>query len=276
MKIYLDVLIITNSIITLIYIQCICKITHIKISRIRLLLSSAFGGIASLIVILNNEGFIKSALITTLKLLIAGIIILIAFNIKSFKLSLKYIFLYFLMDIVFSGICLIIWQTTKSKIIYVKNYTVYFSISLLHMTVAAILIYGIISVYEWILRRKFNKAEKYKAIYSIGDYEIELKAIADSGNKLCDPFTGIPVVIFCCNELFEHFNLDNEKLFLQSGFRLTPYSTVSGKSVIPITSKGTVKILDGNNNVKNIRCCVGITRNNNQQARAIFNPCLIT
>ena len=133
-----------------------------------------------------------------------------------------------------------------------------------------------ISAYEWILRQKMNVTESYRAIYSIGDYEIELPAIADSGNKLCDTFTDTPVVIFCCSELFDHFNLDNEKLYLQSGFRLTPYTTIKGKSVIPITSKGNVIITDSKNNTKAIECCIGVTRSDNIKAKAIFNPCLLT
>ena len=276
MKIYLDVLIITNAVITMIYIQCICKLTHSRISKIRQFVCSSIGGISSLIVILNSNGFFRSVLITTAKLAVAGLIVLIAFNINSIKAFIKYIFLYFLMNIVFSGVCLLVWNITESKIIYVKNFTVYFNISLLHMVIAAILIYGIISVYEWILRRKFNCSESYRATYSIGEYELELPAISDSGNKLCDPFTGTPIVIFSCNERFEHFNLDNEKLYPQGGFRLAPYSTISGNSFIPITSKGNVKITDSQDNVKLVKCCIGITRNDNQKARAVFNPCLLS
>lgn len=275
MRIYLDILIITNAVITMIYIKCISKITHTYISNTRLFLGSTIGGISSIIVILNSSGFVRSALITTGKFLIEALIIVVTFKCRSFKATVRYVFMYFLMDIVFSGICLIIWETTKSSVIFVKNYTVYFNISLIHMIIAVILIYVMISAYEWILRQRMNVTENYRAIYSIGDYEIELPAIADSGNKLCDTFTGTPVVIFCCSELFEHFNLDNEKLYLQSGFRLTPYTTIKGKSVIPITSKGNVKIADSKNNIKNVKCCIGVTRSDNRKAKAIFNPCLL-
>lgn len=144
------------------------------------------------------------------------------------------------------------------------------------MTVATILIYCIISAYEWLLRRKYNASESYRAIYSIGNYQLELPAIADSGNKLCDPFTAVPVVIFCCNELYDHFNLDNDRLHLQAGFRLTPCTTINGESFIPITSKGNVTITDSHKNAKSIKCCIGIIRNEKQKAKAIFNPSLLS
>lgn len=276
MKIYLDVLIITNAVITIVYIKCISKITHYDISKLRAGISSIIGGVASLLVIAQSDSFIKSALIAIIKIAVSSLIVLIAFKVNSIKKFIRYIFLYFFMNLIFTGICFIIWQAVGSSIIYIKNFTVYFNISLLHMTVATILIYCIISIYEWLLYKKFSLSESYKAIYSIGDYQLELPAISDSGNRLCDPFTATPVVIFCCNELYDHFNLDNDRVHLHAGFRLTPCSTISGESVIPITSKGKVTITDSRKNSKVVKCCVGITRNENQKARAIFNPDLLS
>ncbi len=275
MKIYLDVLIITNCIMTMIYLQCISRITHSKIKRSRIVISSLTGGFASLIVAVNAKNFIQSCAVTTVKLTLIGLIVFISFNIKKIKDLAKYIFLYFFIELIFAGISLLLWQITDSKIIYIKNYTVYFDISLVHLVIAAIIIYGIISVYEWLLRQKFSSSEKYKAAYSIGNYEIELPAIADSGNKLCDAFTGLPIVIFYSGELFEHFNLDNESSYPLGGFHITPYSTVSSDGVMPVTSKGTVTITDSKGNVKSLKCCIGIIHNQKNKSRAIFNPCLL-
>ncbi|MDE6149141.1 MAG: sigma-E processing peptidase SpoIIGA [Ruminococcus sp.] len=275
MKIYLDVLIITNCIMTMVYLQCISRITHSKISRVRIVISSLTGGISSLIVAVNTQGFIQSCALTTVKFILIGLIVFIAFNIRKPKDFAKYIFLYFFIELIFAGVSLLLWQITDSRIIYVKNYTIYFDISLIHLVIAAVTIYGIISVYEWLLRRKFNAAEKYKATYSIGNYEIELPAIADSGNKLCDVFTGMPIVIFYSKELFEHFNLDNESSYPLGSFHVTPYSTVVGEGVMPVTSKGSVTITDSSGKTKLLKCCVGIIHNGKNKSRAIFNPCLL-
>ena len=275
LKIYLDVLVITNCILNLIILQCVCKITHTKISHLRLFLSSFIGGISSLLVIVNPNGMIKSIAVTILKILLIGVIIVTAFGLLNAKRFIRYIFLYFFINLIFAGISLLLWQITDSSIIYIKNYTVYFDISLLHLVAAAIIIYIVITVYEWILRRKNNSDENYRAKYSVGNYEIEMPAIADSGNKLCDSFTGTPVVIFYCSELYEHFNLENENQYALGGFRVTPFSTVSGNGVIPITSKGNVVITDSGGNSKCIKCCTGILKNENNKSRAIFNPCLL-
>ncbi|MBQ9375822.1 MAG: sigma-E processing peptidase SpoIIGA [Ruminococcus sp.] len=275
MKIYLDVLIITNCITTLVFLSSISRITHRNSSKLRTTLSSLIGGISSLIVVLNPHGFLQSVAITIIKLLLITLIVFIAFNLKSIKALAKYIFLYFFIELVFAGISLLLWQITDSKIIYIKNYTVYFDISLIYLVIATIVIYAIISLYEWLLWIKFNKVEKYKATYTIGNYEIKLPAIADTGNKLYDLFTGTPIVVFCSAELYEHFNLDNVSQYSIAGFRLSPYSTVSGDSVIPITSKGSVTISDSSGNKAPVKCCVGVIHNGKNKSRAIFNPCLL-
>lgn len=275
MKIYLDVLVITNSILNLVYIKCICKITHSKIKRLRLFISSLVGGISSLLVAVNTDSFLQSFAVTIGKLLLIGVIIIIAFKFVNAKKIIKYIFLYFFIDLIFAGISLLLWQVTDSKIIYIKNYTVYFDISLLHLIVTTIVIYVIITAYEWIFRRKLNADESYRAAYSIGNYEVEIPAIADSGNKLCDSFSGTPVIIFYCNELYEHFNLENENQYTLGGFRVTPFSTISGNGVIPVTSKGNVTITDSSGRKKCVKCCTGVLKNENNKSRAIFNPCLL-
>ena len=275
MKIYIDVLMITNMILTFVYLQCVSVLTHRKVSKVRTILCCIIGGVGSLVVIVNSDSFIISLIITIVKIALSLLIVLIAFRCGIRKKAIKYIFLYFFINIMFTGICFIIWNVTNSRLIYINNYTIYFDISLLSMIIAVICIYIIITVYEFTLRHFFSQSNRYKAIYTVGDYQIELNAVADSGNKLCDPFTGTPVVIFCCNEMFDHFNLDNEDSFIQSGFRLTPCSTINGRSVIPITSKGRVTIADGENNWTELKCCVGITRNDKQKARAIFDPLLL-
>lgn len=275
MKIYLDVLFITNSIITLMYLSGLCKITHTKISRLRMILGCVFGGISSLIVVVQSQTFFQAFLITIAKLILILLTILIAFNWNGFKKLIRYFFLYIIMNALFAGCSIFLWQITGSKIIYIKNYTVYFNISLLSIIIATIIAYVFITIYDLITSRSFNKSQKYKVKYCIGNYEIILSAIADSGNVLCDSFTGAPVVVMYSNELYAHFNLDYENHNNLNGFRLIPYSTINGDGLLSVTTKGKLYVIDENDFEKEIKCYVGITRSDNNKSRAIFNPCLL-
>ena len=64
MKIYLDVLMITNAVITLIYINCICRVMHEKISSARETAAAAVGGAGSLIAVLDSSSFLGALGIT--------------------------------------------------------------------------------------------------------------------------------------------------------------------------------------------------------------------
>ena len=81
-------------------------------------------------------------------------------------------------------------------------------------------------------------------------------------------------MIFYSNELYEHFipygNTDNF-----NGFRLCPYNTINGNGLLPVTSKGSVTIIDEDKNQKEVRCCVGIAKSKENKSRAIFNPTLL-
>ena len=259
MKIYIDVLVITNAAVTLMFIMGLGKITHSPLRKLRTAVSCIFGGLSSLLVIAQPQGFFQSLIVTIVKTVCILITILIAFRWRGFMNLIKYFGLYI----------------TGSRIIYIKNYTVYFDISLTSIAIATILAYIAISAYDAITARCFGKTKAYKAKYTVGDYEITLPAIADTGNTLCDSFSGIPVVVFYCDELYSHFNLDHENYYTVNGFRLIPYSTINGSSLMSVTSRGKVEILSEDNFAKEVRCYVGVVKSADNKSRAIFNPNLL-
>lgn len=275
MKIYIDVLVITNAAVTLMFILGLGKITHTALKKLRIAVSCIFGGLSSLLVIAEPQGFFQSLIVSSVKIICIIITILIAFKWRGLLSLVKYFLLYLTMNLLFAGCCFLLWEITGSRIIYIKNYTVYFDISLISIAVSTILAYAAITVYDIITTRCFRKDKAYKAKYTVGDYEITLPAVADTGNTLCDSFTGIPVIVFYCDELFEHFNLDYENYCTVNGFRLIPYSTINGSSLISVTSRGKVEILSEDNFSKEVRCYVGIVKSADNKSRAIFNPNLL-
>ena len=88
------------------------------------------------------------------------------------------------------------------------------------VTTQTSVVYGLLCLYENITRRCFNRAAKYEAIYENGGFIVKVPAICDSGNRLCDSFTGTPVVVFCCDRLFYHYDLDRDEPDPLSGFKI--------------------------------------------------------
>jgi stage II sporulation protein GA (sporulation sigma-E factor processing peptidase) len=270
MKIYLDVLVITNSVVTLIYLWCICRITHDKITPKREIAACAVGGAASLLVMAQSESFVGAFFITAAKFAAVGIIIFAAFSPKSLSEFVKFYFLYGALELIFGGLCFMYINLAQSRIIYIKNYTVYFDVSLLEIGACCACFYLITAVWEHIRLKNSGAQRKFRASFAEGKYEITLPAIADTGNMLCDSFTGAPVVIFCSDELYERYELSRPEQTALYGFRPIPYSTISGDGLIYITSKGSVTI-SCRDFTKSVNCCVGVVPSSGG-THAIFNP----
>lgn len=275
MKIYIDILLVTNTIMTIIMLEATGRICHRVIKPLRLLAACSVGGLSSLIMAIDCGGYFTAVLIVTIKLACAALTVLIAFGCKDLWRLMRYFIIYSAVNAVFTGAAVTLWQFSDSKIIFYRNLTVYFNISLLKLAIACGVSYGLLSLYESVTRRCFNRAAKYEAVYENGGYIVKVPAICDSGNRLCDSFTGTPVVVFCCDKLFYHYDLDRDEPDTLSGFRVIPCTTVNGEGLLHITAAGSVKIIDDKDNVHNIRCYVGIKPSVNGKSRAIFNPALL-
>lgn len=274
MKIYLDILIITNAVITLVYLACISRILRRRVSAMREAAACCAGGIGSLIAVIQTHTFAGALAVTLAKLAVISAVIFIAYRPKSLSAYVKTFFLYLLCELIFGGCCFLFVRITRREIIYIRNYTVYFNVSLLGIAVCCACVYLLITLYETVQRRRSQSEKKYRATYTVGKYELTLPAIADTGNRLCDSFTGTPVVIFRSDELYEHYELDRTERLSFYGFRPTPYSTIGGEGMIYVTSKGDVTI-SSEDTRKTVDCCIGVIPSGEKGQCAVFNPCLL-
>ena len=123
--VYADVLMIVNIYLTYFFIKFLSLIFHIKAKARRIAFGSVFGGISSLLILLP----INDLIITLLKLIAVIIIILVCGFAKDKYDMLKFSLTYILVNIIFTGLCFAVWKLTRGKMIYVKNFTVYFDVS---------------------------------------------------------------------------------------------------------------------------------------------------
>lgn len=275
MKIYADVLIVTNCIVTMIYLETTAMLTRRRLRGGRLWAGCLFGGMMSLLICLDGGSFGAALGITLAKAAGVVVTLLIAMRFEGAGDFLRCLVVNLAVRATFTGLVLIYWELSDTKRIFVRNYTTYFDISLLRLTAAVITAYGLLWGYEIILRRLRRHEARYEAVFRSGDYEVRLPAVADTGNRLCDSFTGLPVVVFCCNDMYFHYELDGPERGARRGFRLTPYSTIDGAGLLAVTSKGRVTIRDDRGNEREVRCCVGVRPSEEKHSRAIFDPMLL-
>ena len=275
MKIYADVLVVTNCIAELIYLQTTALFTHRRLGKGRLCAACMFGGLMSLLFCADGGSFAGALAITLCKA--AGVLLTLIIGVKFSRARefFRTLLIFLAVRAAYTGIIIVWWEFSQSRRIMVRNFTTYFDISLIKLTAALITSYIFLAVCEHLKQRFFRRAVSYTAIYRSGDYEVQLPAVADTGNRLNDSFTGLPVVVFCCDEMFSHYSLYDPEQGARAGFRLTPYRTIDGSGLIAVTSKGNVTITDEHGNDKTLRCCVGVKPSADKHSRAVFDPMLL-
>ena len=273
MKIYLDVLFISNLLISMLTLSVFSRLIHLKLSKRRYMTASVFSGFSSLIMLIEPKGFVFSLGITLIKLALSAAVLLIAVRYECIASFLSRWAVFITVNVIFGGICFLLWDSFGGETIIIKNYTVYLNVPIHLMLLCTAAAYVLICIYDRVMTVRLGKMGSYKAVFTYGSRSIVMPAVCDTGNTLTDSFSGEPVVIFLSRRLYEHFQLGTEKCF-SDGFHLIPYSTVDGSRLIPVTLKGEVYIRLSDGTVKHIRCAAGILDSSGSD-RAIFNPILI-
>ena len=271
MKFYIDVLMLTNAVITLTYLKCIALVTHEKLLPRHEVTAAVISAFGSLIMLPEGSSFPASLALTAGKLALVTVIVTEAFRPRSAAALIGRTAAYLVCDLLFGGLCMAQVSLTHRRLLFVKNYIPYFDVTLPQLGVCCAGVYLAGVMVETLKRRSLARVQRYRAEYRLGAYSAEFTAIADTGNKLCDSFTGAPVVIFRSDELYTRFALDRPEQLLFYGFRPIPFETVSGHGLIYVTSRGSVTISCPGMR-KQVRCCTGILPGGGKNGYAIFDP----
>ncbi len=237
--IYADILVAINMIVNYFLLRSSAALIKCEHKTSRFLISSFAGGLFSLIIFVEN---MKPVLYAAYKLLTLIILVLIAFKIKSLKAFLKCTGAFFLSNFIFAGIMLAVSAAILPNASIYKNGVVYFDLNIFTLSVISVICYLIIEIISRFTKSKVPE----KCIYDIGiHYEgisVDGKALYDSGNTLCDCFSGKPVII--CEKSFLMPLLDGKELTDMKNFRLIPFSTIKNGGALPafLAEKVTIRV----------------------------------
>lgn len=274
MKIYLDILLIGNFLLTELCLKLLSVITKQRIRRGRMISAGTVSALSSLIIIISPQNVCERILLMLAKLAISVLITAIAVGLRDRLHLLRCSIIYTVSDIMLCGVCAALWELTGARVFVVKNCTVYLDIPIWLVIVCSCTAYIILTVYDKLLTYSFAVHKTYKAVYSLGEYSCTLPAVCDSGNLLRDPFSGEPVVVFSSAKVFSALGLDNEQIYPSKGFHFVQYNTVSETNLMPVTSKGTLDMITSDGKCIRLHCPVGFVKNSEIE-RAVFHPRLI-
>ena len=219
--VYLDIIIIENLLVNYVILHISSKLLGSNARWYRLLSSAALGCVYCVLSI-----FIRHLLASIfLKILLSIIMIIIAFKYKSIKQQLEHLCIFYIVTFVFAGITLLLFNTEQKYYIFLLSAVGY----LICMSIMKI------------IQRHKEKSLMYKVYIKMGEKEVFLRALLDTGNNLKDPFTNDSAIIVdysalaalipndvakCITESKEEQIADFSPLWA-SRFLVLPFSTVS-------------------------------------------------
>lgn len=237
--IYLDILIVLNWFIDYLLLSLTARFLHMPIRRIRLVLGSLIGGVAACQILLNVPVIVS----VLLHFVSALAIIRVSFAWYSRKTFARMVLTFFCVSALLSGLVTALWRLTGSETVITRNGVIYCDISPLTLTVAAMICYGIILLYERITAKRAPEALEYILTVNDGRGACECRALYDTGLHLREPFSGAPVIVVQRKVLQPYLTpiMDAALACVQSGtvvcasgrVRMIPYRSVSGEGLLP-------------------------------------------
>lgn len=278
--IYIDILLLLNFYVTYFLIVGACCILHRKISVSRRILGSLTGTLSSLMIFLPELPLMANI---ALKIAVSLIITLASLGFGNIRIFIKSSAVFFIINCVYAGIMLALWLFCAPMGMVYNNGISYLDIPFPAVILSTSISYAILLIIRRVLDSKTDLDKKYQIEIVTSTGKATLTAIPDSGNKLTDFLTGLPVIFcnidkcsdICPQEVYMYLaDMNKENIPLQ-GIRLIPCSTVSGDTLAVCFKPDKLIIID-NQNKKEINALIGFTKNGfKSEFGAIFNPNLL-
>ena len=278
--IYIDILLLLNFYVTYFLIVGAGCILHRKISVSRRILGSIAGTVSSLMIFLPALPLIVNIAI---KIAVSLIITFASLGYGDIKTFTKSSAVFFIINCIYAGIMLALWMFCAPMGMVYNNGVSYLDIPFWAVILSTSASYVILLIIRRVLDTKTDLDKKYQIEITTSMGKATLTAIPDSGNKLTDFLTGLPVIFcdinecsdICPQEIFIYLtDMNREDISLQ-GIRLVPCSTVSGDT-LAVCFKPDKLIISDERTKKEINALIGFTKNGiSSNFGAIFNPNLL-
>lgn len=244
--VYADVLVVINIIVNYFLLRASAAVISFDFKAWRFLASSALGGAFSLIIFVDS---VPAAALTAVKIIFLPLMVLTAFGYGSLRRFFKCCAAFFAANAAFAGLMLAGCAFLFPDSVIYKNSVVYFDINILTLTVAAVVCYAVLSVIARAVRSYTPPQSVCSIRLTKEGRSVEGRALFDTGNSLCDSFSGRPVVIAerkFIEGLLPPGNCGGElDITALHGFRLIPYTTVGGAGALPAFPADCIEIFGG-------------------------------
>lgn len=259
MTVYIDIILLENLCMNYIILFATAYIMKIKMSHIRIIASSSIGAVYSIMLYMQILPIYSSIF---MKIILSVVMVYISYAPKSVKIAIKQLIIFYLISFAFGGCAFALLYFVKPQDIFIKNGVYIGTYPLKIALLGGIVGFVITYIAFKIIKNKATKEEMiYKLKIKINDKTVEVNALLDTGNKLKDPITLVPVIViekqklynFLPEEILENIDkiiggdsnkLIEENIKYMSKFRVIPYNSIGKQNGLMLGFKADeVKII---------------------------------
>lgn len=272
MVVYADVLIILNMYINYFLIRSTALFLKRDITARRCVLAAFIGGLGALVILLPELPFF---VIAAEKIILGALIVLTAFGRQKPVDFLVCTLFFLVVSFGFAGIMMALWTFAAPYNMVFFNGVCSFDIPLFAIAAFTAAAYCLVRLIRLLSDRRIRCVTPRTVRIVKDGAEISLRGLSDTGNSLCDVFSGKPVIICDSDKIagiapqcvLDYFNGNAAE-----GLRLIPCKTVIAESLLPVFRADSVTI-DG----KPADAVIGVSKNSlGEDIDCIFDPKIIS
>ncbi len=196
MIVYADVLFLINFAVNYLLLYLTAKMGRLRPGNLRLLSGAVIGAFYAVFMFFPRLSFGYSALA---KFIFSLLVNAVTFNIRGIRLYIKTICIFYLVTCALGGGVMAIFFFTGAGAelgAVVKNGVLYMNLPWKTLIFAVCGSYFLIRIVWGVLQNKMNRETLSRKVGIFLDgREVWINALLDTGNALCEPFSGAPVIV---------------------------------------------------------------------------------
>ena len=213
MKVYLDLVFVTNFIFDFVLLLGTSIILKRNVKLFRIILGSLVGSLTLLILFVPMNSF----LLIIYKIIVSILLSLTSFGIKSIKYFFTNLYYIYLVSIIMGGILYFFNNqiSINSGLLFISSYRYNILLGII------LSIVGIRIFIKNIKKLKTNYNKYLDITIYFDDYKLSLNAFLDTGNKLIDPYSFKPIIL-----------IDENIIKSYKKYVLVPYKTCNNSGLL--------------------------------------------
>lgn len=268
--IYIDVLFGVNMFVHYFLLLACSKICKCNAKFLRLFSGSLVATLFTAVIFLPEIHWTLSLII---RLIISCVVTFATFGFSSVTKYFSRLFCFYSVSFGYAGIVLGLWILVKPKGVLINNGAVYIDVSPYVLLVSFCVGYFCLLLLRKYFGTDISKGDVFKMKIFFNEKCLEIFVLYDTGNKLRDMFSDLPVAIINEEKVREILpknlelclagmgieNLNTSKEFSEK-FRVIPYHVIGGGGVLPALKCDRAELYKNHKKIWENKCIIGISK----------------